>query len=150
MHDGVVIPLFGILMPLILVPSIITLKHRQKKREWRHQERQRALDLGLPVPQADHGLGGGTVLVIGAGVPLAAVFGALLTTSNIPYSTHDYLGILGVVWGCAVLISTGALITSVVLGVMLMRSRKPAEADQFTAFKPAYEPDAYDVVSRRG
>ena len=58
--------------------------------------------------------------------------------------------ILAVVWGCAVMISTGALVTSLVLGFMVIRSRKPAEADQFAAFKPAYEPDAYDVVSRRG
>ena len=58
--------------------------------------------------------------------------------------------ILAVVWGCAVMISTGALITSLVLGVMVMRSRKPVEAEQFAAYKPAYEPDAYDVVSRRG
>ncbi len=150
MHDGLIIPLFGILMPLILVPTIITLKHRQRKREWRHQERLRALDLGLPAPQADHGISGGTVIAIGAGVPMAAVLGAMLTTVNLPYSLPDYMAILAVVWGCTLLISTGALITGLVLGIMVMRSRKPAEADQFAALKPAYEPDAYDVVSRRG
>ncbi len=59
--------------------------------------------------------------------------------------------IIAVAWGCAFMISIGALITSLVLGVLLMRSRKTAEAvDQFAAMKPAYEPDAYDVVARRG
>ena len=150
MHDGLIIPLFGIFLPMFLVPTIILLTHRQKKREWRHQERLRALEMGLPVPHADSGLGGGSVVAIGAGVPVVSVIGALIASSSVPHSTTDYMPILAVIWGCAVLISTGALVTSLVLGFMVMRSRKPAESDQFAAIKPAYEPDAYDVVSRRG
>jgi hypothetical protein len=150
MHDGLIIPLFGIFLPMFLVPTIITLTHRQKKREWRHLERLRALELGLPVPQAEHALGGGSVVAIGAGVPVVSVIGALIASSSVPYSTPDYMPILAVIWGCAVLISSGALVTSLVLGFMVMRSRKPAATDQFAALKPAYEPDAYDVVSRRG
>jgi len=150
MNDGLIIPLAGILLPMVLVPTIVTLAHRQKKRESRHQERLRALELGLPAPDSDRGLGGGTVVAIGAGVPVASVIGALITSSNVPFSTPEYMPILAVIWGCAVMISTGALVTSLVLGFMIMRSRKPAEADQFAALKPSYEPDAYDVVSRRG
>src|SRR4051794_1381440 len=128
MNDGLIIPLFGIMMPLILVPTIITLKNRQRKREMRHQERLRALELGMPHSDADGGLGGGSVIAIGAGVPVASVLGALVTTVNVPDSLPDYMPILAVVWGCAVMISTGALVTSLVLGYMVMRSRKPPEA----------------------
>jgi hypothetical protein len=151
MNEGLIIPLAGIMMPLILVPTIIFLVHRQKKREWHHQERLRALDMGLPASLPDRSLGGGTVVAIGTCVPFAAVLTAWMTTITVDDSHPDYMPIIAVVWGCAFLISTGALITSLVLGVLLMRSRKPADsADQFAAIKPAYEPDAYDVVSSRG
>lgn len=155
MHEGLIIPLSGIMMPLVLVPTIILLVHRQKKREWHHQERLRALEMGLPAsgPDPDRMPGGGTVIAIGAGVPIASVLTAWMTTISVSDSHPDYMPIVAVAWGCAFMISSGALITSLVLGVLLMRSRKPAgpePVDQFAAIKPAYEPDAYDVVSRRG
>ena len=151
MHEGLIIPLSGIMMPLVLVPTIILLVHRQKKREWHHQERLRALEMGLPASGPDRVPGGGTVIAIGAGVPIASVLTAWMTTISVSDSHPDYMPIVAVAWGCALMISSGALITSLVLGVLLMRSRKPAEpVDQFAAIKPAYEPDAYDVVSRRG
>jgi hypothetical protein len=151
MHEELIIPLAGIMLPMVLVPSIILLVHRQKKREWHHQERLRAIEMGLPAPPPDRMLGGGTVVAIGAGVPIASVFTAWMTTISVSDSHPEYIPIIAVAWGCAFMISTGALITSLVLGVLLMRSRKPAElVDQLAAIKPAYEPDAYDVVSRRG
>ncbi len=85
---------------------------------------------------------------IGAGVPMAAVLAAWSTTVSIPHSHRDYIPILAVAWGCAFLISTAALVTSLVLGILLMRSNNPV--DQFTAMKPSFEPDAFDVVSSRG
>jgi hypothetical protein len=151
MHEGLIISLSGIMMPLVLVPTIILLVHRQRKREWHHQERLRALEMGLPTSGPDRMPGGGTVIAIGAGVPIASVLTAWMTTISVSDSHPDYMPIVAVAWGCAFMISSGALITSLVLGVLLMRSRKPAEPmDQFAAIKPAYEPDAYDVVSRRG
>jgi hypothetical protein len=151
MDEGFIIPLAAILMPLALVPTIITLVHRHKRREWKHQERLRALDLGLTGPLADARPGGGSVAAIGAGVPIASVVGSLIATLSIPESHPDYMPIVAIAWGCAVLISAGALVTSLVLGVMQIRSHQSANApDQFASLKPAYEPDAYDVVSRRG
>ncbi len=151
MHESLIIPLCGIMMPLVLVPTIILLVHRHKRREWHHQERLRALEMGLPASAPDRTLGGGTVVAIGAGVPIASVLTAWMTTMSVSDSHPDYMPIIAVTWGCAFMISSGALITSLVLGVLLMRSSKPAEpVDQIAASKPAYEPDAYDVVSRRG
>ncbi len=138
------------MLPVVLVPTVMALAHRIKKREWQHKERMRAIELGMPVPDQDARLGGATVTAIGAGVPLASVFVAFFATSSISEHHEAYLEVLAITWGCATMISAGAFITSLVLGLMLMRSRKPAgQADSF-AMKPAYEPDAYDVVSTRG
>ena len=151
MHEELIIPLAGIMMPLVLVPTIILLVHRQKKREWHHQERLRALDMGLPAAAPNGALGTGAVTAIGTCVPSASVLAAWMTTITVEDSHPDYMPIIAIVWGCAFLISTGAMITSLVLGVLLMRSKKLADSvDQLAAIKPAYEPDAYDVVSRRG
>jgi len=151
MNEELIIPLAGIMLPLFLVPTIILLVHRQKKREWLHKERLRALDTGVPASVPDRTPGGGTLAAIGAGVPIASVLAAWMSTMSVSDSHPDYMAIIAVAWGCAFMISTGALITSLVLGVLLMRSRKPGQpVDYFAANKPAYEPDAYDVVSSRG
>jgi hypothetical protein len=151
MEENVIIPLAGIMLPMVLVPTIITLVHRHKKREWRHKERLRALELGLPAVDLEPKIGGGTVTAIGAGVPAASILGALLTTASIPPTHTEFLPMVAIAWGCACLISAAAVTGGLVLGIMLMRSRKSVEpADQFASTKPTYDPDAYDVVSRRG
>jgi hypothetical protein len=148
MNEGIVIPLAGIMLPLVLVPTILTLKHRQRKREWLHQERMRALELGLPAPDLEPRLGGGSVTAVGAGVPLATVAAALLATTWIPSALDEALPLIAVIWGCALMICSGAFVTSLVLGLMLLRSRKPTDA--VAEAKPTFDPDAYDVVSMRG
>jgi hypothetical protein len=151
MEEALIIPVVAILMPLVLVPTIITLKHRHKRREWKYQERLRAMDLGLQPVDSGPRLSGGSVVAIGAGVPIASVIGAIFTTLSVPYHNPDYLPIIAVAWGCAVIISTAALLTSLVLGVLVMRASKAAQsADALASLKPSFEPDAYDVVSRRG
>jgi hypothetical protein len=151
MNEGLIIPLAGIMLPMVLVPTVITLSHRFKKREWQHKERLRAIELGVPVPGTESRLNGGSVTAIGAGVPAASVLAAFLTTVNIPYDHDEFVPILAITWGFAFFISTGAMITSLVLGGMLSRSAKAARpADEFAAYKPAMDPDAYDVVSSRG
>ena len=41
--DPLIIPIVGILMPLVLVPTVLVLKHRYKRREWEHLERMKAM-----------------------------------------------------------------------------------------------------------
>jgi hypothetical protein len=151
MKEELLIPLVAILMPLVLVPTILVLKFRHKRREWKHQERLRAIDLGSPGIEASSGLNGQAVVAIGTAVPIASVFAALFTTMSLPESHPDYMPIIAIAWGCAVMISIGSLITSLVLGVMVLRANRSVESvDQLSSLKPSYEPDAYDVVSRRG
>jgi hypothetical protein len=150
-NEALIIPLAGIMLPLILVPIVMTMKFIHKKREWEHLERMRTLQTGGSVSRPSQRLGGAALMGIGAGVPAVSVVAASITTSNIPFTAPDYLAFVAVTWGCAFLISTVALICAVVLGVVQARSQKASPAfDDDTAAKPAYEPDAYDVVSRRG
>ena len=150
-NEALIIPLAGIMLPLVLVPMIMTMKFRMKKREWEHLERMRALQMGVAPAQAGHRIGPGVLISIGTGVPAASVLAAGITSLNVPSDLSDPLAVIAIAWGCAWLISTGALVTAVVLGIVQARAQKDASTlDHEAAAKPAYEPDAYDVVSRRG
>jgi len=150
-NEALIIPLAGIMLPLVLVPMVMTMKFRMKKREWEHLERMRALQMGVVPNQAAHRIGPGTLISIGTGVPAASVLAAGVTSLNMPYDQADPLAAMAITWGCAWLISTGAMITTLVLGIVQARANKNASAlDPDAAAKPAYDPDAYDVVSRRG
>ena len=116
-NEALIIPLAGIILPLVLVPMVMTLKFRMKKREWEHLERMRALQMGVAPAQAGHRIGPGVLLSIGTGVPAASVLAAGITSLSFPIELSDSLAVIAIAWGCAWLISTGAMITAVVLGV---------------------------------
>jgi len=86
-------------------------------------------------------------------VPVAAILGALVTSLNWRPMTPDDFAVPGIAWGCAVLISAGGLITSLVLALMQARTQEKldsaASADRDLA-KPAFDPDTFDVVGSRG
>ena len=148
--DPMVIPIVAILMPLFLVPTVLTLKHRHRRREWEHLERMKAMELGLPRPTGREGGDRGAVVAVGAGVPAASMFAAFLTCSEGP-SSVDGIPLAAIAWGCAALVSGGAMATSLILAFMLARSRDRAHsASWLNHAKPAYDPDSFDVVGRRG
>ncbi|MGO9596988.1 MAG: hypothetical protein ACLP7Q_03080 [Isosphaeraceae bacterium] len=150
MSTALVIPLAGILMPMVLAISIVRMKHRQIHRRWRHEERLRALEMGLTLPEPEPRLSSGSVVAIGAGVPAASVLAAALTSLHAPYGSPQSILVIAVSWGSATLVSTEALIISLVLGIMLVRSHGTTGAAESLTAKPACEPDAFDVVSCRG
>jgi hypothetical protein len=142
------IPIVAILMPLMLAPTVMALKHRTAKREWQHKERMKAMEMGLPVP----GSAAGSVAAIGAGVPIASVMTAALTClSYHPSSSGDEVPVFGIAWGCAFLISILGMATSLVLAHIQNRGRRESEATMYATRngKPIFDPDAYDVVSSR-
>ena len=124
--DPLIIPIVGILMPLVLVPTILVLKHRHKRREWEHRERMRAMER----PDAPHAVGGlawapGGVAAIGAGVPMASVLAAFSDRPHLGADdTLDDVPVPAVAWGCAVLISAGGLITSLILALLQARTQR--------------------------
>lgn len=151
--DPLFIPIVAVLMPLFLVPTILVLKHRHKRREWEHRERMRAMDGPQPLWRTAGWIGSGGVASIGAGVPAASVLGALLTTLLWRPGPMDDIPMPAVAWGCAVVISAGALLTSLILA--FLQSRTILKLDSNAASnvehaKPAFDPDTFDVVGSRG
>ncbi len=143
------IPLAAILMPLVLVPTTLFMKHRHKRREWEHLERMKEMEERLPTsPVQALGRARG-VAAIGAGVPIASVFMAWLTSITYQPVSFDE-SVPGVAWGSAAVISVSAMFTGLLLARMHVRAIKDLELDPRQNAKPVYEPDAFDVVSRRG
>lgn len=143
------IPLAAILMPLVLVPTSLFMKHRHKRREWEHLERMRELEERLPTsPVQALGRARG-VAAIGAGVPMVSVLMAWLTTITYDPEPMNHLD-LGVVWGAACVISVSAMFVGLLLARMHIRAVKDLEFESRMNAKPHYDPDAFDVVSSRG
>ena len=151
--DPLIIPIVAILMPLVLVPTVLVLKHRHKRREWEHLERMKAMSGSQPLTRLRGWAGSGGVAAIGAGVPVAAVFGAIVTTLNWRPSTFDDISVPAIAWGCAVLISAGGLVTSLLLALLQARTQQKLDSTATAAvdqYKPAFDPDTFDVVGSRG
>ena len=76
-----------------------------------------------------------------------------MTTLNWQPSTFDDVSVPAIAWGCAVLISAGGLVTSLLLAFLQARTQQrldsAASADLEHA-KPAFDPDTFDVVGSRG
>jgi hypothetical protein len=147
--DPMWIPILGIMLPIVLVPLIMLLKHRTLQREWQHKERMKAIEMGAPPSPAT---AGGSVVAIGAGVPIASVIAATVTSlSYESNSSGDEVAVFGIAWGCAFLISILGMVFGVILARIQGRARKETESLHATQDgKPIFDPDAYDVVSSRG
>jgi uncharacterized membrane protein YfcA len=150
--DPLIIPVVAILMPLVLVPTILVLKHRHKRREWEHRERMRAMEGPLPLMRPGAGVGSGGVTAIGAGVPVASVLAALATTMSWDPTTSTDVFMPAVAWGCAVVISVAGLAAGLLLALLQARTQRQMQSDAVAALhseKPAFDPDTFDVVGSR-
>jgi hypothetical protein len=151
--DPLIIPIVAIMMPLVLVPTILVLKHRHKRREWEHRERMRAMDGPMPLMRSGASVGTGGVAAIGAGVPVASVLAALATTLAWDQNTPADMPMPAVAWGCAVIISVAGLGTSLLLALLQARSQRQIDSAVAAALqsseKPAFDPDTFDVVGSR-
>ena len=145
------IPMVAILMPLVLVPTIVSMKHRHQRRKWEHLERLKSMEVQMPIPMRQAIGRAGGISAIGAGVPAVSVLGALLTTLLWePIESGDSVAVPFIAWGCALLISVGAMLTSLKLASMQHAAWRDFESAQRTDdFKPAFDPDAFDVASSR-
>lgn len=150
--DPLVIPIVAILMPLVLVPTVLVLKHRHKRREWEHRERMRAMDGPMPLMRPGTWAASGGVAAIGAGVPVASVAAAFLTTLMWDPTTPSDVPMPAVAWGCAVIISMAGFATSLLLALLQARTQRQIEsnaAHMLASEKPAFDPDTFDVVGSR-
>ena len=120
------IPILGILMPIVLVPLILMLKHRTLQREWQHKERMKAIEMGGSPPPST---AAGSVVAIGAGVPIASVLAAAVTSlSYQPTSAGDEVPVFGIAWGCAFLISILGMGSGLILAHIQGRAGRETES----------------------
>ena len=143
-EEELVIPVVAILMPLFLVPLIILLKQRQKRREWDHDERMRALELGIAPAGGSRGLFWPSMaaIAIGALVPIAAFLFTFLAT----VATHTSSDI----WQAASYVSCFAVVCGTILAAKLKGSGDSRPVESKPVKPPHYDPDAYDTAGRRG
>jgi hypothetical protein len=138
--EAMIIPLVAITIPIIIAPVAIVSKLMQKKRELEHMERMRALELGRVLPQDQPWFNPTRVIALIAGfVPLVSLAIAGIMTSEIGY--HDE------VW----MTCGGVGISSVVCGTYLAgKYLFRSQTGEDPNVKGHFDPDAYDVVGRRG
>jgi hypothetical protein len=143
MHDeALLIPMAAIGLPLVLVPTILAMKYHRSKREWEHLERMKAMEMGLPVP-GTNAWPSAAAIAIGAGVPLGAFLFTWL--ARLTAQTADEVFI------APVLVSAPAIFGGIYLANRLLTpARRTDDAALASRGKPALDPDAYDVVGRRG
>ena len=142
MIDEVVIPLAGMAIPIVIVPTILGFKMAQKKRDYEHLERMRALETGQALPSRTAWPAAVTLTSIGAGVPIASFFFTFLASVNGAGP--------GEIWIAPVV---ATLLSSLVTGNLapkLLSPPRSAPFDPLANGKPVHDPDAFDVVGRRG
>jgi hypothetical protein len=144
MNEALLIPITAIAMPMVVVPTIMVMKLRIRRRELEHIERMKALEMGQPVPgsQAWPAL---AAISIGAGVPIGAFFVTWLASMT-GHASGD-------IWLAPIIVGLAAVISGASLGTKLFGRKPSANAPGPAAVangKPVFDPDAFDVVSRRG
>jgi hypothetical protein len=141
MHPDIVIPLAGIALPMILVPTILTLRQAGKKREYAHLERMKALEMGQPVPGESNWAQAFACAAVGLGVPSVAFLFTMIAVLNAPSTP-------GEIWMAPAVVSCFALMSSAGMAGKVFCTRKKPDAPAEAKFQ--MDPDAYDVVGSRG
>jgi hypothetical protein len=140
--DALLIPIIGMMIPIVIVPTALGFKHARFLREVKHAERMRAMELGRTLPEDDP-LSPATIATgIGAGVPLGSLFIAWL-------ADRTSEGDAETIWIASSMVALGGLICGTILAARHFATRNQPATYQDT-LKPEYDPDAFDVVGRRG
>lgn len=143
--DEMMIPMMALTIPIVVAPAAMLFKHLGKKREMEHRERMKALEMGLPAT-GGYAWPALVCIAIGAGVPVGTFLLAWLVmlTTHIDEEALAVPCVVGVV----------AVVSGVRLaGKILTRRQHEPELPliEVDRAKPhSYDPDAYDVVGRRG
>lgn len=152
MEPELLIPLAAISLPILLVPTVMSLKSRQRRREFEHLERMKAMEMGTTPGHLSGPWSGRSIAAIGAGVPMASMFAAWLTSFTVQPDFEREIPFTAIVWGSSSLVSLFGLTTSLILGALQSRASRSSfeNSNHVASFKPSYDPDAFDVVGSRG
>ncbi len=142
-----IVPLAGIAIPMVVVPTVLFARHVGRNRQYGHLERMQALKAGVALPSTVRPPGPGAVVAIGAGVPTVCALAAVMATHALPATPRDEELIvrLAIVWGVAFLLGLCALATALVLGLLLHRANAKAATTRDASAKPAFDPDPFDA-----
>jgi hypothetical protein len=138
--DPLIIPILALFIPIVIAPTGMAFKHARHKREYEHTERMRALELGRVLPKDESWWTPARIgLVIGGVVPISAMGSAMIGS--------DIAGFHEEIWMAAAIVGAAGVICGTILAGKQFFGT--GHADQAVE-KPQYDPDAYDVVGRRG
>jgi hypothetical protein len=142
--DPLLIPIAGMSIPLILVPTILVLRHARLERELEHAERIKALELGRTLPQDEPWWTPARICVaIGAGVPIG-VFGLAFLAGQTMHDAEP-------AWIAAGMVGVAGVLCGTFLAGRYITHSSPSKwVVDLGQTKPDVEADAFDVVSSRG
>ena len=138
----------AILMPLVLVPAIMVLKHRHRRREWEHQERMRSLELGVPLVQAQPWPAAAVAIALGLGTPAAAFLFSWLAVLTARAESEVFIAAMFV--GLAGVVGGARLALRLIPAGTTLRPSEPPSRAAAPEGKPSFDPDTFDVAGRRG
>jgi heme A synthase len=104
---------------LVMLAAVLAYRHERRKRELEHAERMKALEAGLPLPDAEvaraRAVGLATTLIVVTAMASAAL-GTWLVLPRLEQPPH-LLAALGIIWGCA----AGVGVLTAVTGMAAVR-----------------------------
>lgn len=147
-HEAIIIPFMALMIPIVVVPTALLFKHLRESRRMLHTERMRAIERGQPLATQSF-WSMLAAITIGGVVPVGCFLVAWLASLTDAAGEEVFVGatILGIV-----AVVTGARLATKMLGSQQLKavSEAPLYPD-YPGQKPAnYDPDSFDVVSRRG
>lgn len=140
---ALLIPIAALMIPMVVAPTALVTKYLRTRRELQHRERMKALEVGLPAFAASHWPAAFAAVGIGVGVPVGSFLVAWLATLTSNTGAEAF--------GFAMIVSIVALVQGSRLAARLAPPTDvPDHPHRANGKPPVYDPDAFDVVSRRG
>lgn len=129
-------------LSVIGMPVILAFRHAAREREYEHAERMKALELGRVLPK-DAPLWSPLKIAVGMGVFVpCAMFAVAFLATLTGINTSG-------VWPVAGTVGVTSIACGTYLTMRLLSLKNSTDETQAND-KPHFDPDAYDVVSRRG
>jgi hypothetical protein len=139
--DVQIIPIVGMLIPIIIVPTALGFRHARYLRQVEHEERMKAMEMGRTLAEDLSWTPTSVAMTIGGAVPIASMF--------IAYIASPKVGPSDTIWRAAGMIGVAGVICGSLLAAQLFSKANQANSAPL-AQKPEYDPEEFDVVGRRG
>lgn len=141
----IALPIIAMMIPIIIVPTALGLRHAKIERELEHAERMKAMELGLTLPRDEPWWTPGRISVaIGVGVPLFVFVAALMASHSTDRPASEDM------WMAAAFIGLAGVTGGSVIACLHITRLGRAYPTGAGHVKPAVEADEFDVVASRG